>query len=46
MTISLPTGKFGVILADPPWSFRSWSDKGRNRCPDALVRQKGLAERH
>lgn len=37
---------YGVILADPPWSFKSWSDKGRDRCPDALVRQKGLAERH
>ena len=46
MTVPLPTGKFSVIYADPPWSFRSWSDKGRNRCPDALVRQKGLAERH
>lgn len=41
-----PTGRYGVILADPPWSFRSWSDKGRNRCPDAMVRQKGLSERH
>src|SRR5512147_279295 len=39
-------GHYGVILADPPWQFRSWSDKGGNRCPDAMVRQKGLAERH
>lgn len=46
MIASFPTGKYGVIYADPPWQFRSWSDKGRNRCPDALVRQKGLAERH
>lgn len=38
--------KYGAILIDPPWSFRSWSDKGKNRAPDALVRQKGLAERH
>lgn len=38
--------KYGVILADPPWSFKSWSDKGKNRAPDAMVRQKGLAERH
>ncbi len=42
----LPPGPFGAIMADPPWSFRSWSDKGKNRAPDALVRQKGLAERH
>lgn len=38
--------RFGVILADPPWAFRAWSDKGKNRAPDAMVRQKGLAERH
>ena len=42
----LPPGPFGVIYADPPWSFKSWSDKGKNRAPDAMVRQKGLAERH
>jgi N6-adenosine-specific RNA methylase IME4 len=23
----LPPGPFGVILADPPWSFKSWSGK-------------------
>lgn len=37
---------YGAILIDPPWSFRSWSDKGKNRAPDTLVRQKGLSERH
>lgn len=26
---------FGCILADPPWRFRTWSVKGRDRCPDA-----------
>lgn len=46
--MDLPTtdGGFGCILADPPWSFRTWSDKGKNRCPDAMVRRDGLAERH
>lgn len=24
-----PTGKYGAILADPPWQFQFWSDKGR-----------------
>lgn len=43
---AIPRGQFGAVLADPPWSFRSWSDKGKNRSPDAMVRQKGLAERH
>jgi N6-adenosine-specific RNA methylase IME4 len=42
----IPRGGYSTILADPPWSFRSWSDKGRDRSPDAMVRQKGLAERH
>jgi N6-adenosine-specific RNA methylase IME4 len=42
----IPHGRFAAILADPPWSFRTWSDKGKNRSPDAMVRQKGLAERH
>lgn len=43
---ALPANKYSVILADPPWSFKSWSDKGKNRAPDAMVRQKGTAERH
>ena len=43
---ALPHGRFGAILCDPPWSFKSWSDKGKNRAPDAMVRQKGLSDRH
>ena len=23
--------KYGVILADPPWAFRAWSEKGKGR---------------
>ena len=42
----LPRNHYGAIYADPPWSFRSWSDKGKNRAPDFMVRQKGLSERH
>lgn len=46
--IPLPVieGGFRVVLAGPPWCFKSWSDKGKTRSPDAMVRQKGLAERH
>lgn len=44
--VPIPAGGFKAILADPPWSFKSWSDKGKNRAPDFMVRQKGLAERH
>ncbi|MCC2665758.1 MAG: hypothetical protein K0S35_3680, partial [Geminicoccaceae bacterium] len=29
------TGEFRVIYADPPWNFRTYSSKGRGRCPDA-----------
>ena len=30
----LPAGKYGAILADPPWNFSTWSGKGRDRCAD------------
>lgn len=44
---SLPrAGQYGTILADPPWSFRAWSDKGKNRAPDAMAKKNVLAERH
>lgn len=26
--------KFAVIYADPPWSFETWSEKGKNRSPE------------
>ena len=26
--------KYGVIYADPPWTFRTWSDKGKDRSPE------------
>ena len=44
--MDFPSGSFAAILADPPWSFATWSDRGRNRCPDGKTRQKGLIERH
>jgi len=25
---------YGVIMADPPWRFETWSDAGQNRKPD------------
>jgi N6-adenosine-specific RNA methylase IME4 len=31
----IATGKrFPVILADPPWTFETWSDKGKGRSPE------------
>ena len=32
--MKLPNQKFAVIYADPPWSFKSWSEKGQGRAPD------------
>ncbi len=25
---ALPEGRFGLVMADPPWSFKTWSKKG------------------
>jgi N6-adenosine-specific RNA methylase IME4 len=35
--LTLPVGPFDVVLADPPWKFRTRSAKGRGRCPDGAV---------
>ena len=32
--IDLPDAKFGVILADPAWKFKTFSDKGMDRSAD------------
>lgn len=29
--MKFPTQKYGVILADPPWTFKNWSDKGQEK---------------
>lgn len=46
----LPQKHFGAILADPPWRFKTWSAKGRDRCPDAPVtrnqQRQNRPERH
>jgi N6-adenosine-specific RNA methylase IME4 len=30
----LPRNYFGAILADPPWRFETWSDKGKDRAAE------------
>jgi N6-adenosine-specific RNA methylase IME4 len=49
-TSPLPMGPFRAIMADPPWQFATYSDKGRDRCPDApLTRnqsRQNKPERH
>lgn len=37
--------KFRAILADPPWRFKTYSEAGRNRCPDWKI-SKGSTSRH
>lgn len=51
MTLAgIPLGRYGAILADPPWRFTTWSAKGRDRCPDAPVtrneQRQNRPERH
>ena len=29
-----PEGRYGAVVSDPPWAFRTWSDKGRDRSAD------------
>lgn len=29
-----PRGRFGAVLADPPWKFATYNEAGRQRCPD------------
>lgn len=40
----LPAGPFGIILADPPWSFATWSVKGKGRSADRHYACLGLAD--
>jgi N6-adenosine-specific RNA methylase IME4 len=37
--------KFGAILCDPPWAFKTYNEKGRERCPDWKP-SKGAPARH
>lgn len=37
--------RYGAILADPPWKFATYNEKGRNRCPDWQP-FKGSPSRH
>ncbi len=41
----LERGKYGAILADPPWHFKTYNENGRRRSPD-WKRFKGSPCRH
>ena len=32
--VNFPNKKYGVIYADPPWLFKTRSDKGKDRSPE------------
>ena len=32
--MELPDKKYSIIYADPPWSFKTWSNKGKEKSPD------------
>ena len=37
-------GRYGIILADPAWSYRVWSEKGRGRSAENHYPTMSLAE--
>ena len=36
--------KYGIIYADPPWSFKHYSDKGKGRAPDNYYKCQNLED--
>jgi len=35
--IPFPKKKYNIIYADPAWRHETWSEKGRDRCPDGKL---------
>lgn len=44
--MEFPEGKFGCLLADPPWRFSTYSEKGRGRSPDGLAAARNLSRQN
>ena len=44
MIEDLPSARFPVILADPPWPHATWSNKGKGRSAEAHYDTMSLAE--
>ena len=42
--VNFPTKKYGVIYADPPWHFKTRSDKGKDRSPEKHYPCMSLAD--
>jgi N6-adenosine-specific RNA methylase IME4 len=41
---ALPTGKYSVIYADPPWAFKTHSDNGKDRSPESHYPTMGIED--
>ena len=44
LSVALPGGAFNVIYADPPWTFQTWSDEGKDRSPEKHYDCMSLAD--
>lgn len=44
MSPPFPEGRFGVIYADPPWRFETYSEKGKGRSPERHYACMSLAD--
>jgi N6-adenosine-specific RNA methylase IME4 len=44
LSAQLPIGAFEIIYADPPWTFRTWSAKGKGRSPERHYDCMSLAD--
>src|SRR5215813_1031303 len=42
--LRLPRRRYGAILADPPWPFRTWSARGRDRSVDRHYSEMTIAQ--
>lgn len=40
----LELGRYGAILADPPWAYQPWSTKGSGRLPDRHYNVMGIEQ--
>ena len=41
---NLPNKKYGVVYADPPWQFKTRSDKGKDKSPEKHYPVMSLAD--
>jgi len=42
--MALPRGKFGMVMADPPWAFQAWGKNGHNKSAEKHYRTLQLAD--